>query len=258
MNESSNPLVETVSSNPVLNSKMRSTLVVQKEDSPIWANVLWSYKQYIDSITLVDLVLAAMFKSGEDRYTPVFEVLSKIRDEERRNLELRAAFATKGSPIDVTEEYSLSYADTLSDKDATLRRIALSSCKKQGRRLLQKWHPDKEGGDEEVFNLCKTAIDSGDVELVQILLYRFGEKNTSLDFDPIRVARIIQARTVKFRGSQLFRVFSNYVHSREGQFVDQLIALLNRRLNELQLSNIPGATPPDEPEESEDEPANPT
>jgi hypothetical protein len=249
-----NQLTETAFVGSPISKTLVSALVVNQKDSTPWSDVLRAYREYINATSFVDRVLKGMVSSTDDGTNRVFGFLARIREAERLNLELRAAQAEKGSPINVTEQHTLSYSEVLSDRDATLRRIALSNCKKKGRVLLQKWHPDREGGDADVFDLCKSAINSGDVELVQILLYRFGDDNAVKEFDPVRIARIIRTRTVKFQGSQLFSVFRHYVHSPYDVFISRLLKLLSERLTNLEMMNIPGAFPHEEELHEEPDP----
>lgn len=206
-----------------------------------WSEALAAYRHHLEMTGFVDKVLKKISAVENEKVDAVFELLSKIREAERENLELRAAQAGQTSPTDVTAQHHLSNSHLLSEKDAVLHRIALANCKKHGRRLLQKWHPDREGGDAEVFDMCRMAIDSGDVELVQILLYRFGDNNAVKDFDPERIAESISVRTTKHMGTRLFGVFSLYINQPFEVFIERLTELLSARLNHLKSMNIPGA-----------------
>ena len=256
MSNPSTQLVETVfSDGGPLNTTLKKALHVGFTESKEWTAVLNSYKEYMASTEFVERVLKSISTFKDESTDKVFDMLAQIREAERLNLELRTAQANQSAPTNVTEEHTLSHADLLDEKDAVLRRIALANCKKHGRVLLQKWHPDREGGDAEVFDLCRAAIKSGDVELVQILLYRFGDQNAIKDFTPDRIADKLKVRTVKFRGGRLYSVFSHYVHSSYDVFIFQLLTLLSQRLTHLKLLNIPGAFQQEEELHEEPDPS---
>lgn len=220
-----------------------------------WSKALAAYRRHLEMTSFVDRVLKRVSSMEGDQVDAIFDLLGRLREAERENLELRAAQAGQAAPTDVTSQHHLSNSHLLSEKDAVLHRIALSNCKKHGRRLLQKWHPDREGGDAEVFDMCRMAIDSGDVELVQILLYRFGDNNAVKDFDPERIAETIAVRTTRYTGTRLFSVFSLYINQPFELFAVRLIELLSARLNHLKSMNIPGALGGEtQPGESDEEP----
>ncbi len=255
MTGASTQLVETVfSEGGPLNTTLKAALKVGPAEPPEWSSVLTAYREYMSSVNFVEQVIQSISTIKDESTDKVFDMLRQIREAERLNLELRTSLANKAAPTDVTSEHLLSHVDLLDEKDAVLRRIALANCKRHGRVLLQKWHPDREGGDAEVFDLCRAAIQSGDVELVQILLYRFGDQNAVKEFTPQRIAEKLKVRTVKVRGGRLHSVFSHYVHNSYGVFIFQLLQLLSHRLNHLKLLNIPGAFQQEELHEEPDQP----
>lgn len=218
-----------------------------------WQGVLKDYlhlqarREYISS-TLTRIVNS---EEGEE----VLELLYQIRQVEREIFELQVAQAEKTSNVDVTSQYSLSNVDLMLEQDPALRRIALANAKKYGRKLLQKWHPDKPNGNEEVFQLCKTAIDSGDVELVHILLYRYGDSNYEAppEFHPEQLSKKIRMRTTKFQGSMLFTIFAKEARGQHYEFMTSLTYLLKDRLRRLKLAVVPyGTVEPEQEEEPSD------
>jgi hypothetical protein len=215
------------------NAAVVKTLLGEALDNP-WSKAI---EEYTCLLQLKESIQKVFNNLNEREKQTLFPILSQMREEERRNLELRASLASKRSPIDVTEEHRLSEVDLAQDFDPSLRRIAVSNCKKVGRKLLKKHHPDM-GGDPEVFDLCKKAIDSGDVELVQILMYRTtGESPVS----PELVAQRVRVRTVKLQGSRLYGAVRLFVSDRDTSFLNYMENLLRSRLRDLQMMNIPGA-----------------
>lgn len=199
-----------------------------------------AYRDLLDRKSLPDRLMRMIVE--RDSSGEVLGLLSRIRETERINLELRVAQASKISPQDVTTEHVLSYYDLLSEQDASLQRIARANCKRLGRKLLKKFHPDTgEGSDAELFALCKSAINSGDVELVYILLYR-------LDGHVVEAPEVIlnrlRVRIIQAEGSRVFSLFRLYFTAPYDHFLSTLIKFLEARLLTLQLMNIPSAQEP--------------
>lgn len=246
-------LVETFQQiNTVISKQLRSALKPLPSDHGVWPELLRAYGRLEEARLLVTRVLAVFLPTDDGQ--KVAELLVKIRQAERDNLELRVAQARKVSAVDVTTEFQVSDVELLNDTDTTLRRIALANAKKYGRALLQKWHPDRPGGDADVFQLCQSAIKSGDVELVHILLYRYGDSNQESppEFHPEALLRKVKVRTEKLYGSRLHRVFSLYACGNYEAFRLELITLLEKKLQELRLMNVPfGTIEPEEENESE-------
>jgi hypothetical protein len=172
---------------------------------------------------------------------PVAPLLDAIRAEERRLLEIKVAQANKTAPQNITEEMILSYSEMLSDQDTALRRVARLNAKSKGRPLLQKLHPDK-GGDPVLFNIARRAVQSGDVELLQIFLYRL-----EMQADPAHeVLRRVQGRIRKTMGSRLYQIVRSYVSKPFEVTVNELRDLLEAKLFELKQLSTPGGFGPSE------------
>lgn len=202
-----------------------------------WAEVLDAYNELKSSHDLADIVMDFLLKDGKN--PELKALLAEIRDAERAHLEIRVAQANKIAPQDVTQEHMLSYADLLSSKDTALKRVARANCQKAGRKLLQKYHPDKgNGSNRELFELCKAAIDSGDVELVHLLSYRL--TGASAEAPDVLLKRI-HVRTAEHRGSRVYSLFQRFPTMSVDVFVELLMGFLNQRLDVLKRMNIPGA-----------------
>jgi hypothetical protein len=197
--------------------------------SVTWTEVEAVYEDYQRLQKEVDSILSSLGPEVED-------LVATLRAEERANLELRVAQARKISPQDVTEEAILSYAELLSEQDSSIRRIARANAKKKGRPLLQKLHPDK-GGDPVVFDIARKAILRGDIDLVQILLYRLRLATEN----PALVRDRVLAKKTQLLGSQVYGIARSFVSMPREVVVRQLRALLEHRISILKLMNIPGA-----------------
>lgn len=194
-----------------------------------WQSVVVEYRYLLRTKAGLDGVL-------ENLAPEVDDLLVQIKNEERRNLELRIAVANKVAPQDVTEEMFLSYSELLSEEDSALRRVAKANAKKYGRPLLQTLHPDK-GGNPDLFILAKQAVNSGDSELLRIFLYHLSGK----EGQPDEVRRLIRGRAIRLDGSPLFGVAKLVASGRRKEAVESLKHLLSKRLLFLKQLNTPGA-----------------
>ena len=189
------------------------------------------HREYLNLVRLqdeMDRVLDSLSDTVSDQ-------LAAIRAEERRLLEIKVAQANKTAPQNITEEMILSYSEMLADQDTALRRVARLNAKSKGRPLLQRLHPDK-GGDPVLFNVARRAVQSGDVELLQIFLYRM-----NMEADPAHeVLRRIQGRIRKTMGSRLYQIVRSYVSRPLEVTVNELRDLLDSKLFELKQLNTPG------------------
>lgn len=235
-------------------ASLKAALEPVKGGPAEWNKVLKTYSELIKARGIIERILFHIVNSPDGQ--EVLELLFLIRQEERRNLELRVAMANKTSPQDVTTEFTVSNEALLNDEDPGLKRIALANAKKAGRKLTQKWHPDKEDGNAEVFQLCDKAIKEGDVELVHILLYRYGDSNYEAppEFHPVRLQAKLEVRLVKYQGSRIFMLFAKWFSQPREEFIARLENHLRERLSFLRLSNLPfGTVAPDpNPEENSD------
>jgi hypothetical protein len=207
---------------------------------PNWAGV---HKDYLSLLRLreeVDLVLERLSPFVED-------LLSDLRSQERRLLELKVAQANKTSPQNITEEMRLSYAEALSDQDTAMRRVARTNAKAKGRPLLQKLHPDK-GGDPVLFNIVRKSVESGDVDLLQIFLYRMGQPTDSA----LEVRSRIRSRILLLSGSRVYQIVRSYVSRPLEDTVNELRALLDSKVLELKQQSTPGGFGPPPTEGIED------
>jgi hypothetical protein len=211
------------------NEDLKAVLKDWGTQDTIWGQVAREYSGLDRERFEVDRILDSLHPDVDD-------LLSEVRREERRNLELQVAKANKTSPKDVTEEMFLSFAEVLSDEAAELRRIARASSKKYGRPLLQTLHPDK-GGDPQLFDIVKKAVQAGDTDLLRLFLYNL----KGVSEDPSEVLRRITGRRVRLRGSRVHRICRMCVFGARESAVVELRSLLSSRLEMLKRLNTPGA-----------------
>lgn len=256
MNEEIHPHLEIAKTlaevNTLLSKTLKSALTPVESDSHVWRELLKEYLLAAESRAFVNRTLVFILQQPEGK--EIGDLLVKIKEAERDNLELRVAQANKSSPVDVTTEFRVTDSDLIADQDPTLRRIALANAKKYGRPLLQKWHPDREGGDADVFQLCRSAIKDGDVELVHILLYRYGDSNQEAppEFHPDALLGKIRVRRQKIYGSNLHRTFAKFARGQKEEFIQSLTNTLREKLRLFKLMNVPyGTVAPDNGETDE-------
>lgn len=211
-----------------LTEELKSLLSKWSSSEP-WGKVAVEYANLAKERESIDRVLDSLSKD-------VADLLSEVKLEERRNLELQIATANKISPQNVTEEMVLSYSEMLSEENASLRRIARSTSKKYGRPLLQMLHPDK-GGDALIFDIVKKAVAAGDNDLLRLFLYNL--KGTGSD--PSEVLSRVRGRQIRFSGSRVHHVCRMAMTGNRDQAVSSLRNLLSQRLALLKKLNTPGA-----------------
>jgi len=181
-----------------------------------WRGVFRAYREFLHSRRSVELILDAVMPE-------IADLLEKLKKVERRLLELSIAKANKISPQNITEEMFLSSLENIEHKNAELTRVAKASCKKMARPMLQKLHPDK-GGDAEMFDLVRKAIDSGDVELVQMFLYNMGTESA----DPDTILERVKVRRIEFEGSSVFKMASLFVNGNK----ETMIKLMRKNISD--------------------------
>ena len=195
----------------------------REEDSSEWAKVLRAYKSLFIVRESVDRLLDILHPELED-------VIERLRRAERDAAELAASVADKPTKQDVTEDFSIPASAILIYDSPTLYRIGKSNARKQGRPLLQRLHPDK-GGDPHLFDLARKAIEAGDVELVQIFLFKMGQPTST----PEDLEGRIQARLEKLRGSRIWGCVSLAATGNKEESVKALKELLEARILQFRL-----------------------
>lgn len=95
--------------------------------------------------------------------------LDKLRATSNEFEQLVMAFARDGISVDVTAE-SFDLLDTLDYDSAVLAKVDRVTLRKYARRLYSKHHPDRPGGNADIFNSIKSMEKAGHVEGLYLML----------------------------------------------------------------------------------------